>query len=146
MKTSDDRQAILAILKARDDAVLRGDADAALAPLAEDVVLYDLPPPLAYRGAEARDAAGLADWFDTWDGPVEARLHQEAVLVEGDLAVVHGFQRIRGEKKGEGPVDLWSRNTTVLRRSDGTWRIVHEHTSVPLRMDGSGRAATDLTP
>ncbi|UZD69383.1 YybH family protein [Brucella sp. JSBI001] len=144
--TTDDRQAVLTLLKAREEAVLRGDAVAALAALAEDVVLYDFPPPLAYRGTEAHDAAGLRAWFDTWDGPVEVRLHHETMVIEGDLAVVYGFENMRGEKKGEGPLDQWSRITTVLGRTDDGWRIVHEHPSFPLMMDGSGRAATDLTP
>jgi hypothetical protein len=33
-----------------------------------------------------------------------------------------------------------------LRRADGAWRIIHEHNSFPLNMDGSGTAATDLQP
>lgn len=144
--TARDRQAILALLKDREDAVLRGDAKAALAAFAEEVVLYDLPPPLAYRGDDARDTEGLAAWFETWNGPVEVRLHHETVVVEGDLAVAYGFQRMRGQKKDEGPVDHWSRITIVLRRTDAGWRIVHEHVSFPMMMDGSGRAATDLTP
>ena len=28
----------------------------------------------------------------------------------------------------------------------GTWKIAHEHTSVPFYMDGSFRAAVDLEP
>ncbi|MGH3157151.1 MAG: nuclear transport factor 2 family protein, partial [Streptosporangiaceae bacterium] len=41
---------------------------------------------------------------------------------------------------------LWYRSTLGLRRLDGEWRIVHEHTSTPFYMDGSLRAATDLRP
>jgi len=41
---------------------------------------------------------------------------------------------------------FWFRSTLGLRRLDGEWRIVHEHTSTPFHMDGSGRAATDLQP
>jgi ketosteroid isomerase-like protein len=42
--------------------------------------------------------------------------------------------------------DLWFRSTLGLRKSDGVWRIVHEHTSTPFYMDGSFRAAVDLKP
>lgn len=31
-------------------------------------------------------------------------------------------------------------------KSDGAWRIAHRHESVPFYMDGSNRAAVDLTP
>ncbi|WP_099513756.1 nuclear transport factor 2 family protein [Microvirga ossetica] len=52
----------------------------------------------------------------------------------------------RGIKKGVGPLDQWHRRTIVLRRRDGVWKISHEHSSFPMRMDGSGTAATDLVP
>jgi ketosteroid isomerase-like protein len=42
--------------------------------------------------------------------------------------------------------EWWQRITICLRRIDGIWKIVHEHTSVPFYMDGSYRAATDLKP
>lgn len=44
-----DEDKIRTILKARQDAVTKGDAKAALASLASDVVVYDLPPPLLQK-------------------------------------------------------------------------------------------------
>ena len=38
------------------------------------------------------------------------------------------------------------RSTVCFRRVGRTWKIVHEHASVPFCMDGSYRAATDLAP
>ena len=34
----------------------------------------------------------------------------------------------------------------ILERVNGTWKVVHEHTSVPFHMDGSLRPAFDLQP
>lgn len=141
-----EKDLILALLRQREDAVARGDAEGVLAPLADDVVMFDLPPPLQYRGADAKHAAGLRAWFDTWEDGVEIRLHDPTVMIEGDMAVVLGLQRMRGVKRGDGPLDQWSRVTVVLRRSGAGWRIVHEHISFPLMMDGSGLAATGLKP
>ena len=42
--------------------------------------------------------------------------------------------------------DLWFRATLALRRTDGIWKVVHEHNSTPFYMDGSDRAALDLQP
>lgn len=69
------------------------------------------------------------------------------ISVNGDLAFCHGFDRISATTKvgGERAV-FWTRAATCLRRLNGAWRIVHEHTSVPFHMDGSFRAATDLEP
>jgi ketosteroid isomerase-like protein len=43
-------------------------------------------------------------------------------------------------------VDLWFRQTLGLLKIDGSWKIAHEHSSVPFYMDGSFKAAVDLKP
>jgi len=139
-----DRLAVLAILRRQEEANARRDAAAVLAPISEDGVAYELPPPLEYRGKG--DVKGIEEWFATWDGPVTVELENPTVLIDGDLAVVFGLSRMRGTKKGSGPVDSWNRRTVVLKRSDDNWKIVHDHNSYPMKMDGSGLAATNLTP
>ena len=137
---------VVAVLRRQEQAVARGAAAGVVAAIAEDAVVYDLPPPLEYRGAAARHVEALDDWFATWDAGVTTELSEPTVLVEGDLAVVFGLSRMRGVKRGDGPVDSWNRRTVVLRRSGEGWRIVHEHGSYPMAMDGSGKAVTDLEP
>ena len=144
--TGGDRDDILALLRGQEAATARGDVAAMIAPYAADAVIYDLPPPLEARGEALADTSGLEAWIATWDGPVTTELSDPTVLVEGDLAVVFGLSRMRGDQKGEGPLDAWNRRTVVLRRAEGAWRIVHEHSSYPMEMDGSGRAATNLKP
>jgi ketosteroid isomerase-like protein len=34
----------------------------------------------------------------------------------------------------------------TTRDAEGAWRVIHAHTSVPFRMDGSETAALDLRP
>jgi ketosteroid isomerase-like protein len=41
---------------------------------------------------------------------------------------------------------MWMRSTLGFRKIDGTWKISHGHSSVPFLMDGSYRAALQLTP
>lgn len=144
--THDDRQQILALLREQEAANARADASGVIAPLANNLVTFDLPPPLANGYDETLFTAGLERWFATWEGPVTVELADPEVLVDGDLAVVFGLSRMRGQKKESGPVDAWNRRTVVLQRIDGRWRIVHEHSSYPMAMDGSGRALTDLEP
>lgn len=137
---------ILELLRAQEGATARGDAAGVIAPLSSDIVTYDLPPPLEHRGAGAPYAEGLEQWFSTWNGPVTVKLSDPTVIVEGDLAVVFGLSRMAGDKKESGLLDAWNRRTVVLRRIAGAWKIVHEHSSYPMEMDGSGKAATDLKP
>jgi ketosteroid isomerase-like protein len=42
-----------------------------------------------------------------------------------------------GIKADGTKVDSWSRRTIVLQCSCGVWKIVHEHASFPVAMDGS---------
>jgi ketosteroid isomerase-like protein len=142
---TDDR-AILAVLDDGFSAIAAGDADRAVAGYAPDVVAYELQPPLAFTGDEARDPEGLRSWFATWQAPPVIVLHKPRVEIEGSLAVVYGFANMRGRKTDEADIDLWYRATFVLRGGDVGWRVIHTHTSVPFRMDGSEKAALDLRP
>jgi ketosteroid isomerase-like protein len=143
---TDDVTTIRELIDARNEAIEKGDAERALGPVAENVTSYDLQPPLAYEGAAARDREGLEEWLATWDGPVAIETQDPTIAVDGDLGFAYGLSRMRGTKKGEGPVELWYRTTLCFERSGGEWKVVHEHRSVPFLMDGSGRAALDLQP
>jgi ketosteroid isomerase-like protein len=143
---SEEEREIRALLASRDAAIAAGDAEAAVAAVATGATSYDLPPPLAFAHEHDGAVAGLNDWFATWDGPVRSDLRDPTIHVAGDLAIAWGLANMRGVKRGEGAQDLWFRSTIVLRRTDDGWQIIHEHNSVPLRMDGSGKAATDLKP
>ncbi|MBB4005341.1 YybH family protein [Aurantimonas endophytica] len=141
-----EARAIRDLIDARNDAVRAGDTARAMAAMAKDVVTFDLAPPLQLAGAPARDTAGMEEWLATWDGPVSVVMPEPTVVVEGDIAFAHGLSRMRGVKRGEGPIDLWYRSTLCLKRGPDGWSLLHEHHSVPMKMDGSGLAATDLHP
>lgn len=143
---ADDRTEIQRLLRAREEAVHSGDAEHAIDVTADRAAVYDLPPPLAYRHDHDEALDGLNAWLSTWNGPVSTELSDPEVRVSGDLATVWGLSRMRGNKKGQGPVELWFRSTLVLQRGPAGWEIVHEHNSVPMKMDGSGAAALDLKP
>jgi uncharacterized protein (TIGR02246 family) len=118
------------------------DADAIVNAYAPDAVIFDLAPPLARRGMN-RDS--VAAWLAGWDGPIQIDAQNVDLTVDGDLAFVSALNRMRG-RIGRKDQDMWYRTTMCLRRINGRWRIVHDHTSVPFYMDGSYRAAVDLKP
>lgn len=143
---ADSVSEILDIIRAQEAATARGDAAEVVAPIADDAVLYALPPPLEQRGSAARAVNALDQWFATWEDGVTVTLAEPTVLIEGDLAVVFGLSRMQGKKKDLGAIDIWSRRTIALRRLAGDWRIMHDHESYPMLMDGSQKAALDLKP
>ena len=142
-KDADDQAAIHAIFGDRTNALFGKVADLAVKHFADDVVSYDLAPPLQHVGP---DRQGIQAWFDTWDGPISWAMHDTHVEIGGDIAFARGLGHMTGTKKDGGKVDTWVRVTVCLGRRAGAWKITHEHTSVPFHMDGSFKAAVDLKP
>ena len=68
-------------------------------------MIYDIPPPLEYRGTGTQAVDGLREWFSTWESGVTVEMEDPKVVIDGDLAVVFGLSRMRGTKKGAGPLD-----------------------------------------
>lgn len=137
---------VLSVIRAQEEAISNGDAEASVEPMSADVVVFDLPPPLIYRGEQARDVQMIKAWLATWRDGVTVQLADPQIMIDGELAVAFGLSRMTGTKTDGTEVDSWSRRTLVFRRIDGTWKIVHDHASFPLAMDGSGLAVTDLLP
>lgn len=117
-----------------------------VAAYADDVVVFDIAPPLSQTASTVSDTKRVRAWLATWEGPVEVRLDQVQVRVEGDTACAFDYLRMTGMKKDEGKLDMWMRSTVCLARRNGDWKVVHEHTSLPMMMDGSQKVAADLTP
>ncbi|MGF1625501.1 MAG: YybH family protein [Alphaproteobacteria bacterium] len=142
--TSNTEQArIEAVLAAVDQGHRDKDPAAIGAQFASDAVIFDLAPPLGH----GLDVPGLAAWLDTWDGPIDQEWRNLTVKADGDLAFCHGLCKVSATTKSEGQrAEWWQRVTVCLSRAEGSWKIVHEHSSVPFYMDGSDRAATDLQP
>ncbi|MDI7860554.1 nuclear transport factor 2 family protein [Rhizobiaceae bacterium n13] len=143
MTTSAETVAIRAVL----DAVCQGHQDKDAAAIGKqfttNAVIFDLAPPLAHRF----DLPALSGWLDNWMGPISLENHDFTIEVSGDLAFCHGFSKVSATTKVGGErAERWQRTSICLRRIDGIWKIVHEHTSVPFHMDGSYRAAIDLDP
>lgn len=137
---------VLAALRSYLGAVADKDADAVVAMFGDDPVTFDFAPPLENRASQLQGTQALEQWFATWDGPIGTQLMDPTVEVSGDLAVIYGLQRLHGRKKEEGELSMWYRATVVMARTGRGWRIRHLHHSVPMAMDGSGQALTQLMP
>jgi ketosteroid isomerase-like protein len=51
-------QAVLSVIRGQEDAIAKGDARANITAMDPDIVVFDLQPPLSYRGEQARDMKG----------------------------------------------------------------------------------------
>jgi PhnB protein len=109
-----------------------------------DFVAFDLAPPLEHRLSDVK--TGLAEWFETWDGPIGFEMHDLQVVSGSDTAFSHSLNHMRGMRTSGETTDIWVRATVCFRKVGGLWKVAHEHVSVPFHMDGSFRAAVDLKP
>ena len=114
------------------DAVRRHDLPAILAHHAQDMVMFDLPPPLQCRG--------IAAYEQTWElffrcrKPGAAFDIRELVITAGaDVAFAVAIMWC-GPDSSANPKDkdgFLFRLTVGLRKVDGDWLIEHEHHSEP---------------
>ena len=121
------------------------DIDGVMSHYAPDILVFDIAPPLQYKGADAY-RKNLEEWFATWEGPIECQIRDLSVTVGDDVAFSHSLNRIYGTRTTGEETDVWVRVTACHRKINGKWLITHEHVSVPFYMDGSYRAAVDLKP
>jgi PhnB protein len=110
---------------------------------APEFLLFSLAPPLVSADT---DAKGLQAWFDTWQGPLAYELRDLTITADDAIAWCYGLTRLGGTKTDGQKNELWFRQTLCLRRDADTWKIVHQHQSVPFYRDGSYKAAVDLRP
>jgi ketosteroid isomerase-like protein len=142
MKQSAANAQIVAVMETVRQGLLKRDARIAAGAYAPDAVIFDLAPPLAH----SIDVDQLSNWLKGWGGPVDQKLHNFKFTVDGDLAVGHGLIHVSTQTNSGEDAAWWMRATVCFARQSGDWKIVHEHTSVPFHMDGSYRAAIDLSP
>jgi ketosteroid isomerase-like protein len=123
---------IKALLEGWADAVRRHDLPAILAHHEQDMVMFDLPPPLQCRGIEAYEQTW--DLFFRYHKPGAAFDFRELTVTAGaDVAFAVAIMWC-GPDSSSNPIDkdgFLFRLTVGLRKVDGDWRIAHEHHSVP---------------
>ena len=144
---SDDIRAAATVRKLIEDryqAIRAKDIEAALAPVADNVVMFDVVGPL--RHLHADDVRRREqEWFDGFDGPICIELKDLVVSADGDTAFAHSLNRYSGAFRAGGSTDMWVRHTSCYRLEERGWHLVHEHLSVPFD-PGTGMWSLDAQP
>ncbi|WP_338831931.1 YybH family protein [Bradyrhizobium sp. 27S5] len=116
---------IRALIESWADAVRRHDYPGVLAHHDQDIVMFDVPPPLLSRGLD--EYRKTWDLFFRYNRPGYAFDIEEIAITAGeDVAFAAAVMRC-------GPPDatFQFRLTIGLRKVGDGWRITHEHHSVP---------------
>jgi ketosteroid isomerase-like protein len=139
----DDMAEIRALLERRGAALHSKDVASLFDQVAQENVGFDVVTPLQYVGVpDARKRA--EQWLASFDGPVGYQVRELQVAAADNVGFAYCLTRLSGTT-ANGPLNMWIRTTTCLRKYDGEWMVVHEHNSVPFD-PATGKAALDLEP
>jgi uncharacterized protein (TIGR02246 family) len=127
-----DEAAVRHLVERWAAAVRARDIGGVVASHTDDILMFDVPPPVAVRGMHAYRA--------TWPPFFEALAQGEAAFdivelnVTADQSVAFATALLRCGSAGALARDSLPRLrlTLGLRKVDGDWRIAHEHHSFPL--------------
>lgn len=111
-------------------AVHAKDPDPLAARQAEDMLAYDVLPPLRRRGS-AEVVKRTRAWFDGYATDIGYEVHELEVTAGADVGFCTFLYHVSGTLTTGAEVDMWVRATLGCRRVDGRWLIVHDHESVP---------------
>ncbi len=128
---STDEEKIRDLIERWAGAVHRGDLAAVLADHADDIVMFDVPPP--YQGVRGIDAY-RETWppFFEWQAQGASFDIESLDIVAGDhVAFGYALLRCGTEEEFAGNPDNRLRLTLGLVKRDGRWVVVHEHHSFP---------------
>ena len=124
-----DREDIEDLIRRWASAAHTGDLETVVAQHADDIVMFDVPPP--FEGIRGIDA-----YRESWPGFFRwqasgASFEIESLHVEvgADLAFAFGLLRCGTAEDFERQPDQRLRLTIGLRKQDGQWVVSHEHHS-----------------
>ncbi|MFJ6315070.1 YybH family protein [Streptomyces californicus] len=127
----DETEQIRALIEGWAEAVHRGRIDAVVADHAEDIVMFDVPPP--YRGVRGIDAYRQV-WppFFAWQAQGAVFDIEDMEVTAGeDVAFAHALVRCGTEDELAARPGFRLRLTLGLRKEAGRWVVAHEHHSFP---------------
>lgn len=132
------------LVRDRVDAIAAHDVEALVGVPVEDVLAFNLLPPLSIRGAE-QVAEQTRGWLGSYAQGPGYEVRDLQVDADEDLGFCAFLYHVTGTLRSGDPVSMWVRATLVCRRIAGRWRVVHDHESIPWDPE-TGQGLPDLQP
>lgn len=139
-----DEAAIQRLLDDGINALRDKNVEGVMAMYAQEVVTFDIVPPLRYVGADALRKL-WEETFSLVQGAIGYELHDLNITVGDDVAFTYSLNHISGTTNAGQKTNIWLRWTACFRKINGKWLIVHHQNSVPADLR-TGRAVLDLKP
>jgi ketosteroid isomerase-like protein len=133
-----------ALVDERVNAIRSLDTNKLMLAYAPDVISFDVVNPLFHEG-NASIRKRMEEWFASFDGAIGFEVHNVTVSASDDVGFCHFLSGVNGNTRTGGKIEMWFRTTLCLRKFNGSWKVTHEHNSVPFNMD-DGKASLELKP
>ena len=125
-----DEVAIRELVEGWASAVRRKDLAAILLNHSANMLMFDVPPPLASKGLDAYSKTW--DLFFSWaHDPIVFNFTEMDIAAGDDVAFVMALMRCAGRESNGQASELDFRLTIGLRKIEDQWIVVHEHHSIP---------------
>lgn len=121
---------VRAVLEEWAAATRQGRKEQVLRHHAEDLVIFDVLPPMKYESAEAYRRS-WDEWQPETQGEAVFDLEELAITAREELAFAHCFIRCGGRLADGSRFQDLVRATFCLEKVNGAWRVQHQHVSKP---------------
>jgi ketosteroid isomerase-like protein len=126
----DNASQIREILQTWAENTRTGNLNAVLANHAPNLLIYDVLPPMKYESAAAYRAS-WGDWQPENVGEAVFALRDLVITAGSDVAFAHAFIHCAGTTPTGKKYEDLVRATFCLTKTNGAWRITHQHISKP---------------
>jgi uncharacterized protein (TIGR02246 family) len=141
---TDNEAAIRELIDRFAKAIRAKDVNGVMSAFAQNIVSFDIVPPLQAVGAEVF-VKHWQELFELYPNQIHVEFPDVSVTAGDDVAFSYCLHRVSGTLKNGQHTDRWLRWTACYRKINGKWLIVHEQVSVPVDL-ASGKAMMDLKP
>ncbi len=131
-----DETAVRQLLEAWTRATREGRQDSVLKHHSDNVLIYDVLPPLKYESAAAYRAS-WGEWQPDTQGDTQFELQDLQVAASQEVAFAHGILQCGGTFPDGTSFRDTVRATFCLRKIDSSWKVFHQHISKPYGRGGN---------
>ncbi len=121
-----------------------GDVNALMTLYSQDVLAFDIIPPIQYDGKAAYQKDWV-DFFAPFQLPLQSEIRDVRITTSGDVGFITMLFNFSATPKSGSKTTNWIRVTAGLRKVDGKWLDVHDHASIPVDI-ATGKAVMDIHP
>ena len=116
-------------------AVLAMDIDGIVSHYAPDILAFDAVSQLQFKGIDAYRKHWQTCLTMCGLGSMIFDMHDLNVVASDDVAFATALNRCGGIGENGEEKTGWMRMTAGYRKTNGKWRVVHEHFSAPFDME-----------